>query len=512
MNLLDRLAHARSVPAGSTSASRPGAAPPLLTRAPPARPASPAVAGDLAESASPRPFDRHEQSLPLAPEPTSAGPRGYAQVRSGVRETLLGGCLARLPLPSGPELARDLVCLGAPTSSGRVGAGAGPVFLDTETTGLGGVAIAFVVGLAWIDGAHLRCVQWTLGQISGEAALLADVFATLEALGPAPLVSFNGASFDLPLLRLRAKRHGLTARSLDAAHVDLLHPARRLHRRRVGDCKLGTLERTLLAVDRRGDLDSACIPEIFWTWLASPHDLGAQRRLAAVREHNLVDLVSLPALASRLAAGIREPGDLDRALRAARHLERIGAHEQARLVLGRWVTSTDSRRAGPWREAALELASFERRAGEPERAAALWRAAWQADPGCPDACEAWAKHLEHRLGDHAQALRVARGSRQPCERRIARLEARLARMRTDAPATPPAGGTAAATGPRALPRDAVARRDTPTRPTVEREVAAVGLGSGVGSGAGASPPRSQELLTRVDQTCDGAVVRYRLLR
>lgn len=506
MSLLDRLAHARVL-------DRIG--PPLSVRAEP-RP-EPRRAPAPADAA----FERHERDLALEPEP--AGVRGFGRSRSGLRSNLLGGCLDRLRLPGAPALGRDLVCLGA-QGAGRA------VFIDTETTGLGGVSVPFVVGIAWIEDRRLRTVQWTLARCSGEAELLADVLARLEAIGPAPLVSFNGASFDLPLLRLRAHRYGLSARVFDAEHVDLLHPARRLNRGRGRDCKLGTLERELLGVHRRGDIDSAEIPEVFWTWVQSPNDERAQRRLRAVCDHNLADLATLPALAAWLGEAIREPGDLDRALRAARHLDRVGASEQARLVLTRWVGAGaagpssglhsglhSGQRGRAWREAALELATFERRAGERERAAALWRAAWLTDPGCPEASEAWAKHLEHQVGDFAQALRVARGSRDPCERRIARLEARLTRAverraanaGPPSPPSPPSTPSTPSTPSLRSPElesarpEAVVVNLSPVRsldppPALSRPTIA--------------PERARDLLVRIDETDAGAVVRYRLLR
>jgi hypothetical protein len=199
---------------------------------------------------------------------------------------------------------------------------------------------------------------------------------------------------------------------------------------------LATLEQDLLGLHRRGDIDSAEIPAVFWAWVNNQADAIAQRKLRAVCEHNLVDLVSLPALANKLAGFIREPGDLDRARRSARHLcERRGeqggergAEAQARMLLARWVEpglAQAARRDSEWRAAALELANLERRAGAHERAALLWRAAWEADPGCPVAAEAWAKQLEHGDQDFAEALRVARGSRLQCPRRISRLERRV---------------------------------------------------------------------------------------
>ena len=386
MRLLDRLAHARALERAEPAAQ---------VEARPARVS----------------FERRERSFSLAS-------------RACVGR---GGELGVLTLPSAEELARDLVLLGAAE-------GERAVILDTETTGLDGAAVPFVVGLAWVEGGQLVVGQWTLGRLGGEAELLAAVLAKLEALAARPLISFNGASFDLPLLRLRAHRHGLSARALERPHLDLLHVARRLQRGRSDDCRLATLERDLLGLRRRGDIPSAEIPEVFWTWLRAPDQAQARRRLDAVHDHNLLDCASLPALLHRLAALLRAPEDADRALRAARHLRRVGAEAQGRALLAAFVGS--GARAS-WvepslREAAFELARLERRAGARARAAQLWRALWLDDPGCPRASEAWAKHLEHHAGELEAALVVARGSRQPCTHRIARLERRLARQRVAA--------------------------------------------------------------------------------
>jgi uncharacterized protein YprB with RNaseH-like and TPR domain len=423
MDLLQRLAHARTIDRLAQVGHGGRVEHPVV----------PVPAAPTRVSSTPA-FERREVSIPLVLAP--AGPRGFG-VRMHDRPSLLGGCLERLELPTGPRLAVDLVCLGA-------GQGTRAVFLDTETTGLGGAAVPFIVGLAWYESGPERMLvsQWTLARLGGEADLLADVLGTLRKLMPEPLVSFNGASFDLPLLRVRARRHGLCDRVLGAGsdrhvdHVDLLHPARRLHKGRSRDCRLATLEQDLLGLHRRGDIDSAEIPAVFWAWVNNQGDPVAQRKLRAVCEHNLVDLVSLPALANKLAGFIREPGDLDRARRSARHLcERRGeqggergAEAQARMLLARWVDpglAHGARRDSDWRAAALELANLERRAGAHERAAVLWRAAWEADPGCPVAAEAWAKQLEHGDRDFAEALRVARGSRLHCQRRISRLERRV---------------------------------------------------------------------------------------
>lgn len=221
---------------------------------PPKPPPSAARTVDISTPSFERRDVRMEVEL-AGPAPLNFGSRrgSRAMALGGSLGGLLGGCLDRLALPVAPALARDLVCLGAEQ-------GTRAVFIDTETTGMNGAAVPFVIGLAWYEGPVVRVAQWTLSRLSGEAELLADVFGTLRAIGPAPLVSFNGSSFDVPMLRVRARRFGLCERVLDGDHLDLLHGARRLHRGRGRDCRLTTLERDLLGVHRRGDINSAEIP------------------------------------------------------------------------------------------------------------------------------------------------------------------------------------------------------------------------------------------------------------
>ena len=482
--LRDRLRHARVM---GPAAAAPRASPAALEGSA----AAPRVGGGAG-------FECRECAWPLAP-PALPRARSFGEARggrlrtveqAGGRSQLLAGSLDRLVLPGARELAEAAVCLGARD-------GARPVFLDTETTGLGvapsnfaaaqpagsagsGGALPFLVGIAWLDGDQLRLVQWTLARLGAEAEMLAALFGRLRQLGPTPLVSFNGASFDLPLLRRRARRHGLAAGVLAGPHLDLLHGARRLFRGRAADCRLATLEARCLGLRRRGDLPSAEIPTVFWDWLLAPEDSRAQRRLEAVREHNLADLLTLPALAHEFAGSIRRPQDLDGALRAARHLLRVGAPTQARALLAEWVEErarAEERRPEPLlRAAALELATLHRRAGAHRRAGELWRWVWASDPGDPAACEAWAKHLEHQAGDLATALRVAEASREPCAQRIARLRRRLgpaasARNRASKVAVedgPPAAGAMSRVSEVAVEDGPPAAGASPPTPAVHR--------------------------------------------
>lgn len=349
----------------------------------------------------------------------------------GARPALLGGALARLGLPDAARMRTLLPRLLAGAKPGA--AGSPVVFLDVETTALdrGAGALAFMVGLAALVDGALRVEQWILTRLSAESAMLAEVLARVVALaGPgAALGSFNGASFDVPLLRTRLRRAGLPSTSLERPHLDLLPLSRRMWRGRGPDCRLITLERTQLGVRRVHDIEGHEIPAVFWAWLRNPEDPEVQAVMGRVADHNLADLVTLPALGAAIGACLETPGDLDMAVRAAEHSLAAGRREEALALLGDWL----GRAAAPaQRRRALLLAADLLRRDEASRgrAAELWAEVCRICPGDPAAHEALAKHLEHHTGELARALEVARGSVAPCPRRVARLRRKLAGSRS----------------------------------------------------------------------------------
>jgi hypothetical protein len=211
---------------------------------------------------------------------------------------------------------------------------AGALFLDTETTGLAGGAgtVAFLVGLAWWDGATLVLEQILVRALGEEAPMLDLVRERIARASM--LVTFNGKSFDLPLLRTRFVMAGMKAPA-EPPHLDLLHVARRVHkertRRSAGACKLTAIEREILGFERIDDVASGDVSACYLHFLHT----GDARALLGVIEHNAWDVVAMAALAglygeplaaqSRLAAEdlagvaktLRRAGALDRAMEAA---------------------------------------------------------------------------------------------------------------------------------------------------------------------------------------------------
>jgi uncharacterized protein len=170
------------------------------------------------------------------------------------------------------------------------------LFLDTETTGLAGAGtIAFMVGAAFFEDDAFVVRQYFLRDHGDEPAmllLLAELLA--EKAG---MITFNGRSFDLPLLDRRYLINRMTSDLLLQPHLDLLLPARRLWRQRLGSCALSALEPQLLQVERtQADVPGWLIPSLYHQYLLSG-DTGEMER---VFYHNHIDMLSMVTLATQV--------------------------------------------------------------------------------------------------------------------------------------------------------------------------------------------------------------------
>ena len=188
------------------------------------------------------------------------------------------------------ESAKSLVNLAAPVPPESL------LYLDTETTGLAGGTgtVAFMVGLAWIEGGALRVVQWLLAGFAAERRARRESVRAPDTRGV--IVSFNGKSFDLPLLKARARLAGTDLPTDGRAHLDLLHVTRRLLHSGWPDCRLRTAEARALRLERTDDLPGAEAPAAWRRWL----ERGEASLLGRVADHNRADLLALVALLALL--------------------------------------------------------------------------------------------------------------------------------------------------------------------------------------------------------------------
>jgi hypothetical protein len=334
-------------------------------------------------------------------------------------------------------------------NSGAPGTFGTPIFLDIETTGLSGGAgtVPFLVGCGYFDLGAFQIHQFLLPSYAAERALLAAVAASVEPAGC--IVTYNGKTFDLPLMETRWLFHRMSMPLADKPHVDMLHPARRLwrHRERAGiepeGCNLSVLERDLFGVRRIGDVPGFEIPSRFFSFLRS----GNPAPLEAVLEHNRLDLVSLAVVTARVAEIARggSPACRDGRERVAlgRLLERAGKSDEAERC---YRDATGDRNACVSADAWCRLALHLRRARRYADAADAWQQVLRTlgtlgtfGPPGTLAREALAVHLEHRSGnlDGARALALealldleeadeAPRRRDALRHRLARLDRKLA--------------------------------------------------------------------------------------
>jgi len=203
------------------------------------------------------------------------------------------------------------------------------LFLDTETTGLSGGSgtLAFLVGIARYRKGCLRVRQYLITRFSGEEALLRSLVQDID--GGATLVSYNGKSFDLPLLATRMGLHRLENPLPGLPHLDLLHPVRRRFSGQWENCRLATVERELLGFGRDGDLPGSQAPRAWLDYVKQ----GRWQRLQGVIDHNRLDLVSLAVLLPALGSG-SVPTEKVRQIQTGYGLRHDHAHfRKLRLVL-----------------------------------------------------------------------------------------------------------------------------------------------------------------------------------
>lgn len=170
------------------------------------------------------------------------------------------------------------------------------LFVDLETCGLAGSALFLVGLLRPIDG-ELTVELLFARNYAEESAVLASLWQRIDE--QSVIVTFNGKSFDWPMVADRSRRHLLfRGKRLPApAHLDMLHPARRRWKKELPDCKLQTLEQRICGRIRVGDIAGSLIPAAYKDYVRT----GFEREMDSVLFHNALDLVTLLDLAMRLA-------------------------------------------------------------------------------------------------------------------------------------------------------------------------------------------------------------------
>ena len=310
------------------------------------------------------------------------------------------------------------------------------LFIDTETTGLSGGAgtVAFLVGAGHCVGDSFVIHQFLMREYADEPELVDRLATLMEDFDS--VCTFNGRNFDMPLLESRFTMCRMRHRWRDLENLDLLYPARRAWKLRLGSCKLARIETEILGLQRHGDLPGSEVPGRYFEFLRT----GDEALLRDIIDHNRQDIATLATLLIRLCAVNAEPERLtdqrdlfsmgkalerQGELKPARELYRITALPRPRGTL---AALTGERVAGManWRQYHIL-----RRSGDVEGAIHVLEQMLQRRQMPGEACVALAKLYEHRLKDYRRALEYTEQARrcgQPEEainRRAARLREKM---------------------------------------------------------------------------------------
>ena len=275
------------------------------------------------------------------------------------------------------------------------------LFLDTETTGLSGGAgtVAFQIGVGYFTHSGFVVEQFMMHDYPEEASMLQTWNALMKRFSV--ICTFNGRTFDIPLLKTRFIMNRIADPNIPPFHADALYPSRRLWKLRLKRCNLAHLEEQLLHVVREDDLPGALVPQTFFQYLKD----GNFQPMERILEHNKQDIVSLAQLFYFMCKQVDVPEEISESedlFSLARALEKNGQQEKA---IHCYRLSTGTQMCARAHES---LARIEKKRGNTDAAVKLYQTMVLQNENPVAACEALAKLYEHRLRDIPSALSYTR--------------------------------------------------------------------------------------------------------
>jgi hypothetical protein len=283
-------------------------------------------------------------------------------------------------------------------------------FLDTETTGLAGGTgtYAFLIGVGSIEPAGFRLRQFFMRDYGEEASLLRRLSEYLAQFDV--LITYNGKTYDQPLLETRFRMSRARHPFERLAHLDLLHGARRLWKLRLESCRLVELENRILGVEREGDLPGEMIPYYYFEYLRNQQAF----RLVPIFHHNAIDILSLACLTAIVPFAFRAPEQTAfrhgaDVIGLARWVLQAGRHDEALRLLRRAVDlglPDDLLFRTLW-----DIAALEKRLGRPDAALALFtELATARNAYRVRALRQLAIHYERRERNYVMALEMTQNA------------------------------------------------------------------------------------------------------
>jgi hypothetical protein len=272
-------------------------------------------------------------------------------------------------------------------------------------------------GLGYFEQGCFILKQFLLPDFENESAFLHEILNLFEKF--AGIISFNGKSYDLHLLKTRLILNQKKA-ALDAfEHIDLLHASRRFWKKAIGECNLANIEKRILGFARQNDVPGSKIPHLYFDFVRS----GDFERLIPVFKHNAIDILSMVSIIVACATLFQPQKYADHAADERAIFRTFAKLKQYGSILAMMQEPMRLKDA----TLLLEFSYLLKRLGNYQEAVAIWRHLASRSDFVEDAYWELAKYYEHKASSYSHALDVI-------ERALKRAEIRSALIANAEPA------------------------------------------------------------------------------
>ncbi len=279
------------------------------------------------------------------------------------------------------------------------------LFVDTETSGISGGTgtFAFLIGIGYFDNACFRVAQYFMNDLNEEHPLLFELNQFMNEFRL--VVSYNGKSFDVPVLASRNIYHRIESPLTQLHHLDLLHAVRRHWKNRLPDCSLNTAEQYLLQVVRTGDVPGYLIPHLYFSFLQYRN----VEALKPVFYHNQQDVLSMAGLLTKVMQVFEDPLSECRAvhdvLAVGKVYESLNQYENALSIYEDFLENSPFP-ASDKRELLFQMGFNHKKLENWRHAAEVWHDCMTSEAFHPVPYIELAKHYEHRKNDFVAAKKL----------------------------------------------------------------------------------------------------------
>ncbi len=280
------------------------------------------------------------------------------------------------------------------------------LFIDTETTGLSGGlgTCAFLIGIGYFQESSFQIDQYLMNDFNEELAMLQHISTFVQDYQA--IVTYNGKSFDIPLLNSRHIYAGLRPPFEGMHHIDLLHCVRRLWNHKLENCILTTAEFQLVSAAREGDVPGYLIPYTYFDYLRSRNP----DPLKPVLYHNEKDILTMVTLLNKAIEVVEKPMELCTRsadlVRVGKLFEVAGRHDHAIHLYETHLTKNRDPASADQSELLFRLGFAYKTQGRRREAAAIWEKCISEQRYHPLPYIELAKHHEHSTRDLVRAKRL----------------------------------------------------------------------------------------------------------